>query len=210
MNLKVCETCSGVAYANRFKSLVAKLEPVLRERMKDPRGTSPYSLESLLIAQREATLDIHGDGRLSDDKKPSIIASRTRHQLRKLETLTDDGTIPKRVISKYDADGDLAWQVDEILASRRSEPDGFPPSVEFRAKIASLTGIHAWQRSDLPAEISWEDVSVLNALWCRHAIVTFYQKNPQAYGKVRVSFSHLIWAITSRVSWDLMPKPVWA
>jgi hypothetical protein len=189
LKLRVCDHCNGQPYTAHYQLFVAKLEPSLRDQMKKPRGTTPYILETLLIAQREATLDVHGEGRLGEDKKPGVVASRTRHQLRKLETLTDDGTIPKRVIPKYDADGDLAWHPLEVFAARGSGLDGYPPSVEFQVKIASLTGIHAWQRSDLPAEISWEDVSVMNSLSCRHLIATFYQKNPQADGKVRFILS---------------------
>lgn len=58
--------------------MVDKVKSALEVQMKLTRGTSKYSLEKYLEAQREAKLDIHGDGRLGEDKKPGIIASRTR------------------------------------------------------------------------------------------------------------------------------------
>jgi hypothetical protein len=82
---------------NGGQALIDKLEPILKAEMKQPRGTSKYNLEAFLAAQRETNLDIHGDGRLGEDKKPGLIASRTRNQLRNLGNLNDDGTIPKRV-----------------------------------------------------------------------------------------------------------------
>ena len=79
------------------QALIKKLEPLMKERMKQTRGTLKYNLNTFLAAQREANLNIHGDGRLSEDKKPAFISSRTRNQLRNLENLDKDGIIPGRV-----------------------------------------------------------------------------------------------------------------
>jgi hypothetical protein len=90
-----------------YEPAVTNLELTMQGQKKEPRGKTKYSMSFLLMAQQEAMLDIHGEGRLGEDAKPGIVASRTRNGLRKLETISDDGTIPKTVISKYDADGDL-------------------------------------------------------------------------------------------------------
>jgi hypothetical protein len=158
--------------------------------MKQPRGASKCNLDAYVAAQRGAMLDIWGDGRLGEDKKPSVVASRTRNQLRKLETLDDEGTIPKSVISKYDADGDLAWSIRGIMDSRRYEPAGFPSSVEFKVRCVALNGPRNWNWSGLPEETSWEDVNILNNY--RGGILEFYRKYPGAYGMVRISFFHSI------------------
>jgi hypothetical protein len=183
LSVKICPNgrCTG-SYPPHAQSIVTVLESALRDRMKEPRGKTKYSLATLLKAQREAALDVHGDGRLSEDKKPGIIASRTRHQLRQLETLTDDGRIPRAPLPKYNVDGDLNWIVEEVLASRRSEPDGFPPSVEFQVKCVALIG--RFQRSSIPPEVTFEDAAALNSFDQRCAIVSFYTVNPSAYGKV--------------------------
>jgi hypothetical protein len=90
--------------------------------------------------------------------------------------------VPKRIISKYDSNGEIAWHVEEILDARRSESDG----VEFQVKCASLTGIHSYQRSGFPSETSWESTSALNNWQWRSLIVRFYHIKPKAYGKQEV------------------------
>lgn len=163
------------------QTLFEKLEPLLRARMTQRRGTSKYHLGTFVKAQREAHLDIHGEGRLGEDKRPGIVASRTRQQLRNLASIGEDGTVPKRIISKYDSNGEIAWHVAEILDARKSSPDG----VEFQVKCASLTGIHAFEQSGDPLEKSWESTSALNNR--RWLIVQFYRKHPKAYGKQEVA-----------------------
>ncbi len=78
----------------------------------------------------EAKLDIHGEGRLSEDKKPGQISSRTRQQVRNVEKMTADGTIPNRVSPKYDLNGDLTWVISAVEESREAVLDGIQ-SVEF-------------------------------------------------------------------------------
>jgi hypothetical protein len=74
----VADIANSSVARTRGQTLIGKLEPPLKERMKQARGTSKYNLETFLVAQREAKLDVHGDGRLGEDKKPGLIASRTR------------------------------------------------------------------------------------------------------------------------------------
>jgi len=110
-------TCTGYCCLNKseYPALIRKLETGLRERMKEPRGTTKYSKKNLLMAQQYADLDLHGDGRLGEDKKPSVVSSRTRGQLRKSERIAEDGTIVPTAIAKYDNEGDLTVSKESTL-----------------------------------------------------------------------------------------------
>ena len=112
LQIKACydvtSCCCTSIYNQQRPGILLCLERELWKKMKQPRGTTRYNRETLLDVQREASLDIHGEGRLGEDKRPSIIASRTRNGLRNAEILDDDGVMPKRAIPKYDAHGDLA------------------------------------------------------------------------------------------------------
>jgi len=56
-----------------------------------------------------ASLDIDGDGRLSEDRKPGVVASRTRQATKNLSTMDAFGVIPKDACPKYSIDGELSW-----------------------------------------------------------------------------------------------------
>lgn len=144
-----------------------------------------YSIQYATI--REAQLDVHGDGRLrDDDKKPGIVGSRTRHLQRKFATLTEDGTYSETVLAKYDNEGHIVWRVGSIMDSRKAEPNGFPPSVEFYVQLQPVTSTYRSKPSDLPFEKSWDDISALSSSCLREDIFIFYRVRPFAYGKVRL------------------------
>ena len=76
------------------------------------------------------------------------------------------------------------------MSSRISEPDGFPPSVEFQVKIYPGSGRYP-QPSPAAVEVAWEDVTVLGGSKdCRRPIVDFLRHNPLAYGLVGVFHFH--------------------
>jgi hypothetical protein len=135
----------------------------------------------------EAKLDIHGEGRLSEDKKPGQISSRTRQQLRNVEKMTADGTTPTRVSPKYDLNGDLTWNVTAVEESREAVLDGIQ-SVEFyvqggplRNDTNNLGRFYVLDGKE-KKEKFWEDATRLSALGCRWHIFGFYEKNPKAFG----------------------------
>ncbi len=98
------------------------IKELMADAMKLPRRDN-YSLGTLRQAELTATLDVHGGGRLSDDKKPGVIASRTRLQTRSALQLREDGTLPKREIPRYDLNGDLAWWIVEVVNCRSASTD---------------------------------------------------------------------------------------
>jgi hypothetical protein len=77
-----------------------------------------FKPDLLRRAELLADLHIHGEGRLSNDKKPGIVSSRTRAAARNLEKLDSNGVIPRRDVPRYDLNGDLAWEVLEVKDSR--------------------------------------------------------------------------------------------
>jgi hypothetical protein len=121
---------------------------------------------------------------LSEDKKPGLISSRTRQQVRNVDKLTADGTIPAREIPKYDLNGDLAWSITAVENSREAVSDGIQ-SVEFLVTAGPPHGDDKWRRFHVQEgkkKTFWEDVTVLNSLRCRHQINDFYENDPKAYG----------------------------
>jgi hypothetical protein len=134
-------------------------------------------------AQVAANLDVHGEGRLGEDKKPGQVSSRTRQQVRTLDKLSADGTIPERESPKYDLSGDLAWSISSIEKSREVVVDG-SPSVEFLVKAGPSCSAVSRRHQIQEGKVKkfWEDVATMNSLDCRWSINEFYEKNPKAYG----------------------------
>jgi hypothetical protein len=102
--------------AHRDKVL-ATVTAELQGQSKVERGKN-LSLDRLNKARLAADLHVHGEGRLGGDKKPGVIASRTRQQIKNAEKLDADGVIPKTEKPKYAADGELTWWISTIKASR--------------------------------------------------------------------------------------------
>ena len=172
----------------KMERLCKQLEPLLEERMALSRSKT-YNLTKFRQAQLAAKLDVHGEGRLSKDKKPGQVSSRTRQQVRNVDNMTADGTIPHRDSPKYDLNGDLAWVITAIEQSREAVLGGIQ-SVEFLVKGGPSCSGNAWERFRVQKgkeEEFWEDVTVLNSLNCRHRINDFYEKKPKAYGAQRKS-----------------------
>jgi hypothetical protein len=166
-----------------------KLERILQSEMTHERPSS-YSIRLFKDAQKVVGLHIDGDGRLGEDRKPGIVASRTRLQIRNLEKIDSDGTVTEETFPKYDLNGDLAWMVDSISASR--ETDEGISGLEFLVRCYESRNDryhrYNWEGIRVTAkeeslEESWEDISVLNSFWSRREILLFYTKNPSAYGK---------------------------
>jgi hypothetical protein len=171
-----------------MERLRKQLEPLLEERLAMSRSKT-YNLTKFRQAQLEAKLDVHGEGRLSKDKKPGQVSSRTRQQVRNVDNMTADGTIPLRDSPKYDLNGDLAWAITAIKQSREAVLDGIQ-SVEFLVKGGPPYSGNTWERFRVQKgkeEEFWEDVTVLNSPNCRHCINDFYEKNPKAYRAQRKS-----------------------
>jgi hypothetical protein len=146
-----------------------------------------YNLTKFSQAQVEAKLDVHGEGRLSEDKRPGQISSRTRQQVRNVEKMTADGTIPTRVPPKYDLNGDLTWIIYAVEESREAELDGIQ-SVELYVQGGpSRNDNNNWAYryvvdGKAEKEKFWEDATKLSSLGCRWHILDFYEKNPKAFG----------------------------
>jgi len=101
--------------------------------------------------------DIVGEGRIEGIRKPTVVASRTRQGLKNMAKVDIDGTIPKRKLPKYDFNGDLAWYIDTISASRPSDDDLY--GVEFKATLSRSGEESAYPR--VSEGQSWESVGVL-------------------------------------------------
>jgi len=120
---------------------------------------------------------------LSEDKKPGVIASRTRQQVRDVDKLGADGTRPERKTPKYDLNGDLAWNILEVTASRESISDDGASGVEFKVTCVPNTKRYYHGHSEDEKKTSWEDVTVLHSVTARSSIYTFYSQNANASGK---------------------------
>jgi len=143
-----------------------------------------YSHEQLRKAMLFANLDIHGEGRLGEDKKPGVISSRTRQGLRNAESVAVDGTFPVRKTPKYDMNGDLTLRTNGVEDVREVIAMDGTTSIEFLVKTISDSG-YPFTTSEMSQ--SWEDISVLN-LWSHMGdIASFYARRPDAYGKQVVS-----------------------
>lgn len=59
-------------YTADIKELFARIEHLLMEQMEKPRGAKFSLQDKIRNAKLSAKLDIHGDGRLGEDKKPNV------------------------------------------------------------------------------------------------------------------------------------------
>ncbi|KAK0099999.1 hypothetical protein ONS95_013183 [Cadophora gregata] len=143
--------------------------------------TGKYNLKVFRQAQEKARLDIDGEGRLSDDKKPGIVSSRTRSRVAKNKSHTPDGVLPPSDAPKYALDGTLAWYVKDVLDCRESSNDDGSTGIEFQLDCEVRGGIYRRNYSEVRTEICWEDALVVGPL-SRDKIVTFYKNNPDKPG----------------------------
>jgi hypothetical protein len=159
-------------------------------------------------AQVETRLDIHGEGRLSKDVKPGLVSSRTRQQVRNLDKMAEDGTIPTREAPKYDLNGDLTWIIRSIEKSRAAAVEGIR-SVEFLVKGGPCSASSRWHIQEGKEQQSWEDVTTLS-LGSRWRVIDFYDKNPKAEGIQEVGPLHILllsfWLCKPLVQDGLAPK----
>jgi hypothetical protein len=159
-----------------FEERVAEMKKVGQEIaavVKLPR-VAPVLLKKIRAAEEASRLNIFGEGRLGPDKKPGIVASRTRGQLQKQKTLNDIGLIPEtEEHPKFSKFGDLLWDIKSIADSRQLATDYGTPRVEVYVTWAAIDG------QEVPP--SWEIldriVSTANVL----RVARHYVKNPEAY-----------------------------
>lgn len=169
-----------------LKKLKAQLEEgaKIEEGVKQSRGLLKYNHEQLGKAMLFANLDIHGEGRLGEDKKPGLISSRTRQGLRNAKSVAADGTFPVRKTPKYDMNGDLTLRTNGVEDVREVIAMDGTTSIEFLLKTVADGG-YPFIYSKVSE--SWEDISVLN-LWSHmQDIASFYARRPDASGKQMVA-----------------------
>ncbi|KAJ5043023.1 uncharacterized protein L3040_004411 [Drepanopeziza brunnea f. sp. 'multigermtubi'] len=135
------------------------------------RTGTANNLKLLQTAKPKAKLNIYGEGRLSNDKKPGQVSSRTRGGMQKVEHLSDKGTLPERQAHRYDTDGLLLRDVVKCMEKCRvvTGEDG-GDTVEFLVETHEVSSPF------------WEDATALNDD-NRGRILAFYKKNPGMPGK---------------------------
>jgi hypothetical protein len=133
-----------------------------------PRRAVP--LKKIRAAEEASRLNIFGEGRLGPDKKPGIIASRTRGQLQKQKTLNDFGLLEEaEEHPKFSKFGDLLWDIKAITDSRELASDHGKRRIEVNVTWVA--------RPDQSWEILDRIINSANVL----LVVRHYVKNPEAY-----------------------------
>jgi hypothetical protein len=149
------------------KECLEMVAALLKEETKQIRSAT-YNQTTLANAYLNTKLDVHGGGRLGKDRKPGIVASRTRGQLALAKTLQPDGTLPKTTRPKYNVAGEYAWYVTKISMSRPAVGEDGARGVEFL--VSGYPDLRGFEN----AEESWESVSVLTTGDCHALIYNFY------------------------------------
>ncbi|KAH8594779.1 hypothetical protein B0O99DRAFT_672786 [Bisporella sp. PMI_857] len=163
-------------YRKELEQRAQKIADMLRKEASLPK--EPYTQsKNFEKAVSIAGLDIDGDGRLGEDRKPGVVSSRTRGAKKRLSNIDSFGTIPSASAPKYDLVGDLAWEIDTVHASRASDDDTF--GVDFLVKLRHRESSGWVYETDK----SWENISVLNNFNQRAEIAEFYRHHPGSYGK---------------------------
>lgn len=191
--LESCKNYSHIATAPTSFKTLDQINAALQEAKTMNREEVSQSLISRYAqkARTVANLDIDGEGRLGEDRKPTMVASRTRQQRRLLGNIDANGLLPTRDQQKYDMNGDFVWNIGQILDSRQSSDETFGVEtfgVDFLVK--SYTGT---------VRETWENINVLNSFQAREHIVAFYRIKPAAYGKELVRD---IWKVGNKASSD--------
>jgi hypothetical protein len=131
---------------------------------------SAVSLKQIMDAQEASRLNIFGEGRLGPDKKPGIIASRTRGQLQKQKTLNDFGLLEEaEEHPKFSKFGDLLWDIRAITESRELASDYNARGIEVNIVWAD--------KPDQTWEILDRIVNSSNVL----RVARHFVRNPEAY-----------------------------
>lgn len=163
-------------YPDELKAFMALVDIKLQEAKAIPREETSKKLIDRYVREAiaAAKLDIDGEGRLGEDRKPYLVSSRTRQQVKALKNVDADGTLPARVNQRYDLSGDFGWYVIGITDSRQSSDESFPVDFLVQNRI---------MRYGKDQEPSWENVGVLNSYVAHQTIVGFYRTHRGAYGK---------------------------
>jgi hypothetical protein len=151
----------------------AKAELGVRSRaietiVTGPRRTVPF--KKIRAAEEASRLNIFGEGRLGPDKKPGIVASRTRGQLQKQKNLNEFGLLEEaEEHPKFSKFGDLLWDIKAITDSRELASDRGKQRIEVNVTWAT--------KPDQSWEILDRIVNTANVL----QVARHYVKNPEAY-----------------------------
>ncbi|RDW70058.1 hypothetical protein BP5796_08455 [Coleophoma crateriformis] len=162
------------------------LHPSLLEAIAKPRTSIWIPTGKLQSARQVANLDVHGEGRITGDRKPDTVSSRTRQQ--NYRTIDNNGVLRPATLAKYSVSGMLAWDVIRILDSRSSISMEGMPSIEFL--VECYTAANLYSRFEDNREVFWEDVTMLDPVRTSLMIVEFFKEHRKAEGKEIV---HSIW-----------------
>jgi hypothetical protein len=148
---------------------VASMSNEIEAIVKQPRVVA-VPVKRIRAAEEASKLNIFGDGRLGPDKKPGIIASRTRGQLQKQKALNDLGIIQEtEEHPKFSKFGDLLWDVKSITDSRELASDTGAGRIEVNVIWAD--------KHDQSWEILDRIVNTANVV----RVARHFVKNPEAY-----------------------------
>ena len=148
---------------------VTSMSKEIEAIVKQPRIVA-VPIKRIRAAEEASNLNIFGDGRLGPDKKPGIVASRTRGQLQKQKTLNDLGIIQEtEEHPKFGKFGDLLWDVKSIADSRELASDSGAGRIEVNVIWAD--------KHDQSWEILDRIVNTANVV----RVAKHYVKNPGAY-----------------------------
>jgi len=148
----------------------AALQDELQGEVTKPR-TDILSQQMMLDMQGVLQIDVLGTGRLGEDRKPGIVSSRTRSQVKE-KTLTRLGTVAEKKVPKWDLEGILSWNVETILKSKRTKGgiDDELECIQLRVQWAGGNGK------------SWEKLGDFGSLHHLPPICDFYEKDLDAVG----------------------------
>ncbi|KAL2068286.1 hypothetical protein VTL71DRAFT_16384 [Oculimacula yallundae] len=133
--------------------------------------TGDFDRKLFELSRVRAGLDVEGEGRISGDRKPGVVASRTRSGIAAYKAISADGVLPIRENPKYDLNGILAWDIEKILKCREVPTDKGGSGVELQIKL--------WTGSS--SVTSWEDCLVLQPNeW--DEVVDFFRAYPYSPG----------------------------
>lgn len=172
-NLKVTyQSGKWSADDTNSKEALAALNQIRKEFgviVTEQQGTT-VTLRQIRGAEEASRLNIYGAGRLGPDKKPGMVASRTRGQLKKEERLNDMGVIPETAERpKFSEFNDLLWEVEKILGSRELDDSDGIQGVEVQVM---------WRNGK---EASWEILERIINVKTVYPVVRYYVKHPDAF-----------------------------
>ncbi|KAL3425686.1 hypothetical protein PVAG01_02477 [Phlyctema vagabunda] len=159
------------------------MSPLFIEQLKKPREPNSIPRSKIEDIFASAPLDIVGSGRITNERNPNLVSSRTRSAADRANRITSEGVLAKELIPMFDPVGNLNWYIENIKECRAlvdREEAGIAFMLQCVPTASDANSLNRYQVSRTMF-VDFEKLDHLDP-HVQHEIYLFYKKNPTTLG----------------------------